>query len=74
MPPLGEDAAVFDSFDLSPREKETALLLILGRTNAEIGKELYISENTVRSHIKSIYRKADVANRVQLIHRIRTSG
>jgi DNA-binding CsgD family transcriptional regulator len=63
-----------DRFDLSPREQETALLLMQGKTNAEIGKELFISENTVRSHIKSIYRKARVANRVQLIHRVRFAG
>ena len=63
----------FDGFELSPREEETARLLIQGRTNAEIGKELFISENTVRSHIKSIYRKVDVSNRVQLIHKVRFS-
>jgi len=65
-------AASFDQFDLSPREEETARLLVIGKTNAEIGKELFISENTVRSHIKSIYRKVGVSNRVQLIHRART--
>ncbi len=61
----------FSRFDLSAREQEIANLLIGGKTNAEIGKDLFISENTVRSHIKSIYRKADVGNRVQLIHKAR---
>ena len=71
-PQNGEDGArSLKRFGLSPREEETARLLLKGRTNTEIGRELYISENTVRSHIKSIYRKADVSNRVQLIHKAR---
>jgi DNA-binding CsgD family transcriptional regulator len=75
IPHLDEEGdEAFDRFGLTPRERETARLLVLGKTNAEIAKELYISENTVRSHIKAIYRKADVANRVQLIHRIRFGG
>jgi DNA-binding CsgD family transcriptional regulator len=68
------DDLSFAQFYLSPREEETARLLIEGKSNAEIGKALYISENTVRSHIKSIYRKAEVGNRVQLIHKVRFGG
>jgi len=74
VPQAIDDDAVFGRYDVSPRELEIARLLVIGKTNAEIGKELFISENTVRSHIKSIYRKMDVANRVQLIHKIRADG
>ena len=67
---LAEDV-FFSSNDLSPREEQIARLLIKGKTNAEIGEELFISVNTVRSHIKGIYSKLNVSNRVQLMHRVR---
>ncbi len=66
-----EEDVSFARFNLSPREEEIARVLIEGKTNAEIAREFFISENTVRSHIKAIYRKAGVSNRVQLIHAAR---
>ena len=58
----------FDMNNLSEREEEVSLLLIKGETNSDIGQKLFISVNTVKSHIKSIYRKLEVSNRIQLIH------
>ncbi len=55
------------------REEEVSLFLIKGETNSEIGQKLFISVNTVKSHIKSIYRKLEVSNRIQLIHLIQES-
>lgn len=57
--------------DLSQREQEIAILLIEGHTNADIGEKLFISVNTVKSHIKSIYKKLHVGNRVRLMHLVR---
>ena len=51
---------------LTSREQEIAELVVLGKTNNEIGDILYISEKTVKNNISSIYRKTGVKNRVQL--------
>ncbi len=55
----------------SARETEIIQLLVKGRTNKEIGEELFISVNTVKTHIKNIYSKLKISNRIQLIQKIR---
>lgn len=50
---------------LSPQERKVLRLLVLGHSNAEIAGELVVSINTVRTQVRSIYRKLDVNNRVQ---------
>lgn len=57
-------------FGLTRRELEVASLLSLGLKNAEISAKLFISENTVENHLKSIYQKLGVKNRTSLIHRL----
>lgn len=41
-------------------------LTVGGLRNAEVAEQLFVSVNTVKSHLKSIYRKLDVSNRAQL--------
>jgi LuxR family maltose regulon positive regulatory protein len=50
---------------LSPQEQNVLRLLVAGRSNPEIAGELIVSINTVKAHVKSIYRKLDVHNRVE---------
>ncbi|HVU69088.1 MAG TPA: LuxR C-terminal-related transcriptional regulator, partial [Ktedonobacteraceae bacterium] len=50
---------------LSVQEQRVLALLIAGRTNPEIAQELIISINTVKGHVKNLYRKLDVTNRVE---------
>lgn len=57
----------FDTFELTSREKEVALLLTYGRTKSWIAQSLGISENTVISHVRHIYQKAEVHNRQEFI-------
>jgi DNA-binding CsgD family transcriptional regulator len=64
-------AAYFSKHDISSREQEIVLKLIEGKTNREIGDELFISPNTVKTHIRNIYKKLDISNRVQLVHKIK---
>jgi DNA-binding CsgD family transcriptional regulator/tetratricopeptide (TPR) repeat protein len=51
---------------LTPIERDVALLVAEGRTNAEIGKRLFISVNTVKKHLTHVYAKVDVEGRAEL--------
>ncbi len=51
--------------DLSPREGEVLQLVAPGATNQEIANSLFISENTVKTHLKNIMEKLHLANRSQ---------
>mgnify|MGYP000341885629 CR=1 FL=1 len=50
---------------LSPREGEVLQLLARGATNKEIGDALFISENTVKTHLRNIMEKLHLVNRSQ---------
>ncbi len=50
---------------LTERESEILSLLPAGLTNRELGKQLYVSENTVKTHLRSLYTKLGVRNRAQ---------
>jgi DNA-binding NarL/FixJ family response regulator len=52
---------------LSPRELEVLQRLAVGKSNKEIGAELFISEGTVKTHIKSIFSKLDVVSRTEAV-------
>ena len=61
-----EPAAIEDDLgELSQREQEILLMLAEGATNKDIAQQLFLSLNTVKSHIYNIYRKIDVPNRLQ---------
>lgn len=55
---------------LTRREKEVLPLLISGYDNASIARMLYISDNTVKFHIKNIFQKYDVHTRFELTAKI----
>ena len=52
---------------LTPRELQIAELVALGRTNAEIGNELWITENSVKQALKRMFRKLEVASRAEMV-------
>jgi LuxR family transcriptional regulator, maltose regulon positive regulatory protein len=60
-----------DEEKLSDRELEVLRLLAAGESYKEIGKKLFLSLNTVQFHVKSIYRKLLVNQRVQAIEKAR---
>jgi two-component system, NarL family, nitrate/nitrite response regulator NarL len=51
---------------LTPREREILILISKGITNKQVADQLFISENTVKNHIKKLLEKLEVENRVQL--------
>ena len=52
---------------LTDRETEVLTLLARGMSNAEIGDELFISIDTVKSHLKNVYGKLGVGNRTRAL-------
>jgi two-component system, NarL family, response regulator LiaR len=50
---------------LSTREQEVLALIALGMTNVEIGNELFLSINTVKTYVRRLYGKLGVKNRAQ---------
>jgi DNA-binding CsgD family transcriptional regulator len=57
---------------LSSRESEVLALLATGMPNQAIADALFVSENTVRTHLKSVFRKLSVTNRSQAVARALT--
>src|SRR5215204_1883601 len=60
--------------ELSPRELAVLRLLDDERSNREVGRILYVSPNTVKAHIKSIYRKLGVSSRKEAAEQARARG
>ncbi len=52
---------------LSDREIDVLKLMALGKSNKEIGSDLFISEGTVKSHVKSIFAKLNVISRTEAV-------
>jgi len=55
---------------LSPRETEVLLALATGASTRELSSQLFISEHTVRNHLKAIYRKLGVHSRTELFSKL----
>ena len=59
--------AVCEEHRLTPREREVFVLLAKGRNAEHIGKELFISNHTVKTHTSRIYRKLSINSQQELI-------
>ena len=59
---------------LSDREQEVLDLLVAGLRVKEIADKLFVSANTVRTHIRHIYEKLQVQSRVEAVNRVRGKG
>jgi DNA-binding NarL/FixJ family response regulator len=59
------DASVLD--DLTEREREVLVLVARGMTNGDIAKHLFLSEGTVKTHVKRIFSKLGLHDRTQAV-------
>ena len=70
----GRDATRAPFWELSERELEVLRLLASRLSQREIAAELYVSFNTVKSHLRSIFRKLGVTSRAEAVARARELG
>ncbi|BBY30375.1 response regulator transcription factor [Mycolicibacterium sediminis] len=71
VPPRARSAVGLDwpgrGEGLSDREAEILALITQGKSNAEVAALTYLSPNTIKSYIRTIYRKIDVLSRTQAV-------
>jgi len=65
--PVGVGAVSATQPTLTEREQQVLTGMSRGRSNAEIGKELYLSEDTVKTHARRLFRKLGAADRAQAV-------
>ena len=68
-PKLDVDRAPLTS--LTPRERQVAILIAQGYSDAEAAQELFVSPKTVNSHLKAVYQKLNIRRRTQLAQYVR---
>lgn len=73
-PPPALPRQVLERHGISPREWEVLACLAQGLTNEEIAQTLFVSTNTVKTHLGSVYAKLAVSRRTQAIEKARTLG
>lgn len=59
-----------NNYNLSKQELKVIRLIAEGFKNAEIAEKLFVSQNTIKTHIKNIYSKLDVKNRVEALRKV----
>lgn len=70
--PFQKNLQAINYLGISEREYQVLELLALGHSNAQIAKRLFVSTNTVKTHLVSLYGKLEVARRTLAIQKART--
>lgn len=68
------DSAFQPLEDLTEREREILVYLGNGVSNKEMARRLFVSENTIKFHLKNVYSKLGVSSRLQAINAARQMG
>lgn len=61
--------SAFDALGLSKRELEVLQLMATGLSNQEVADQLFVSLNTIKTHISRLFEKLDVKRRTQAIEK-----
>lgn len=72
--PFQENRRALDYLGISERELEILHLVAAGASNKEIARRAFISTNTVKTHLSSLYGKLDVSRRTQAVRKARELG
>src|SRR3990172_12118699 len=67
MRPGGDIAMTLAARPLSAREMDVVRLVAEGRSNRQISDDLLVSSDTVKTHLRNIFRKCEVRNRAGLV-------
>jgi DNA-binding NarL/FixJ family response regulator len=70
-PPFSRDEKLFEESGLSRRELEVLELMAEGLSNQEIAEKLFVSLNTVKTHVSKVLDKLEVKRRTQAIEKAR---
>ncbi|NVJ48454.1 MAG: DNA-binding response regulator [Cytophagia bacterium] len=68
-PVIEIDHQKIQSLGLTEREMEVLRLISDGCSNVEIGEKLFVSENTIKTHVSNLFVKLDVKRRTQAVTR-----
>ncbi|MEC7754852.1 MULTISPECIES: response regulator transcription factor [unclassified Roseivirga] len=68
-PVIEIDEQQIEALGLTEREMEVLRLIASGLSNVEIGEKLFVSENTVKTHVSNLFVKLDVKRRTQAVTR-----
>jgi DNA-binding CsgD family transcriptional regulator len=60
-----------EKYEMTSREAEVFELIVSGRSNSEIAADLYVSESTVKFHVRNALRKTECVNRTELAAKFR---
>lgn len=69
--PFQPNRQALDYLGISPRELDVLGLLDEGLSNRAMAARLYVSENTVKTHLKHLYDKLEVSSRTQAVRKAR---
>jgi DNA-binding CsgD family transcriptional regulator len=61
---------IIEAYSLTPREREVVGALACGDTTSEVAARLFMSQHTVRDHIKAVFDKVGVSSRAELVAKL----
>jgi len=64
---------LLNEYDITKREKEIIMLILKGYNNRKIADSIFVSINTVKTHVYNIYNKLKINNRYELMHFVKNS-
>ena len=70
--PFEKNARALGYLGISEREYEVLELLAAGHSNREMAERLYVSPNTIKTHLAHLYEKLEVSRRTQAVRKARS--